>query len=205
MSQEVQTTAESAEQVEVLNVKQGKRLLRQLETNIAKGIRDFWTVGESLWTIREQGLYKERYSGEAYESFGDYIQARWGYSRAYQLISAARVRRLMMELGIKAPDCVCQSERQYREHLELLKLPQDKLETLKASIAGKKKLSSESFGVELRKLLPEPSPKQPKPITEEKMLCRRLAKLEKEIAGLRNEYPSLVVRIDAWIQELLKV
>ncbi len=209
-SQEVQITAENEiptqkTETEIMTVKQGKRLLNRLETSISQGIKQFWTVGESLWQIREQGLYKKRYSGEDYASFSDYIADRWGYSRAYQLIAAARVRRMMLELGVKNPDAICQSERQYREHVGLLKLPSEKLETLKTTIKGKRNLSSESFGVELRKLLPEPVIKQPKPGSGERKLERRLAKLEKEIAGLRTEFPEAHAKINAWLEGLLKV
>jgi len=206
-SQEVQTIegneiAVEKTETEILTVKQGKKLLHRLETSIVQGIKQFWIVGESLWQIREQGLFKKRFSGEDYASFSDYIADRWGYSRAYQLIAAARVRRLMLDLGIKNPDAVCQSERQYREHSDILKLSSEKLDGLKTAIKGKRNLSSESFGVELRKLLPEPSPKQPKPVAEEKKLERRLAKLEGEISKLRTEFPSHAERIAAWIQGL---
>jgi len=210
MSQEVQTnegneiTLEKTE-AEVLTVKQGKKLLHRLETSIAQGIKQFCIVGESLWQIREQGLFKKRFSGEDYASFSDYISDRWGYSRAYQLIAAARVRRMILELGVKNPDAVFESERQYREHSDILKLSSEKLDGLKTAIKGKRNLSSESFGVELRKLLPEPSPKQPKPVAEEKKLDRQLAKLEKEIGNLKAEFPSYLERITAWIQGMVKV
>ncbi len=198
-------TATEEQHEVILSVKKGKQLLRKLEGCIAQGIREFWVVGESLWQIRKQGLYKRRYSGENYESFTDYISDRWGYSRAYQLMSAARVRRLMFDLGVKNPDSVCESERRYREHAALLKLPQDKLDALKSAIKGRKNLSCESFGAELRKLLPAPKEKVEKPTAGEKKLERKLAKLGKEISTLKAEFPVQAERIDSWLKGLLAV
>ena len=103
-------------QERALPVKIGRPLLRRLETTISQGYREFWCVGEALLEIREQRLFDQRYSGKEYGSFVDYLKDRWGYtSRGYQLLEATQVRKTMIEIGIKNPDQLCVSERQYRD------------------------------------------------------------------------------------------
>jgi len=198
------------ESTKFLSVKKGKQLLHQLESAISKGIKDFWTVGESLARIRDEGLFRLRYSGEDYRSFGDYLEDRWGYSRGYQLIKAAKVRRTMIDIGIKNPDSVCSSERQYRECDGLLKVAAEpeKLSQLKESIKAERKLTNEIFGREIRKLLPLPKENVPRSVSE-KSLEKRLAKLktkfENELDAIKARHPAHLDVIAAWVKSLASV
>ncbi len=207
-SAEIQTSAlvvADDDKLKFLTVKKGKRMLRQLEGVISRGIKDFWSVGEALIEIRAQQLYRQRYSGEDYKSFTDYLEDRWGYSRGYQMIKAAEVRRAMMEIGIRNPDRVCASERQYRENSDLLKIvaAPEKLEQFKEAIGKERRLSSEILGREIRRLLPKPPEKALRPASSkalDRKLARLKAKFEKELAALRSLYPGQAEKIDEWLR-----
>lgn len=62
--------------------------LRHCETAVAKGLKTFYEVGDALRTIRNQRLYREKFT-----SFRAYCRARWGFeaARARQLIGASEV------------------------------------------------------------------------------------------------------------------
>lgn len=90
--------------------------LRKCETIIAEGLEKFREVGEALATIRDEQLYREKYS-----SFNAYCKEKWNFSdsRARQLIggakSAAKVAKAL-------PVVTVSNERQARP---LAKLPED--------------------------------------------------------------------------------
>ena len=191
-------------------VKKGRPLLHKLETIIEKGYREFWSVGEALWEVREQELYAKKYSGEDYVTFSDYLQGRWGYrSRGYQLMEASRVRKLMVDdLGIKNPDSIFPSERQYRECSGLLRIAElDKLGELQDVIPDKKSLTVESFREAVSQVLPTPKPKHKsasasKPEVQRRKLEKKLAGIRKgieaKLASLQAKYPELVDMFDGW-------
>lgn len=89
--------------------------LAALERTIEVGLRKFVEVGRALAAIRDRRLYRE-----THRRFQDYIEHRWGLSRAraYQLIGAADVAdRVSTNVGA-APT----NEAQARE---LGRLPED--------------------------------------------------------------------------------
>ncbi len=193
-----------------LPVKKGRPLLHKLESVIEKGYKDFWAVGESLLAIKEQSLYAKRYSGEDYETFSAYLEGRWGYrSRGYQVMQASRIRRLMIdELGIKDPDAICPSERQYREYAGLLRIAKDgKLEDLKDALPDKKSLTVDVLAEKVQEMLPSPKSKsKPSSAPSVKSLGRKLqklkAKFEKELAKLRGLYPDRGEEIGEWLKTI---
>lgn len=65
-----------------------RKKLRELEGEIAAGIRSFRGVGAALLAIRDSRLY-----GETYSSFEAYCDEKWQLerARAYQFMSAATV------------------------------------------------------------------------------------------------------------------
>jgi hypothetical protein len=79
---------------------QERFLLGKLEVTIDRGLKSFTAVGDALKTIRNQGLYREKYP-----NFETYCRARWpgmgGASRARQLIAASDVARDLAELPVK--------------------------------------------------------------------------------------------------------
>lgn len=81
--------------------------LQQFECIIEQGLQGFYEAGQALKHIRDQKLYRSKYS-----SFEDYCLSRWQISkpRAYQLISASQV---VAELSTKV-DQLPQSEAQTR-------------------------------------------------------------------------------------------
>jgi hypothetical protein len=62
--------------------------LKRCENIIRQGLREFVTVGNALMKIRDQRLYRAKYT-----SFEDYLREEWKLSRSrgYQLIGAAEV------------------------------------------------------------------------------------------------------------------
>ncbi len=200
----------SEKQQGTLPVKKGRPLLNRLEGIIEKGYREFWQVGEALWEIREKQLYVERYSGSDYASFSDYLQGRWGYrSRGYQLMEASQIRRLMIDgLGIKNPDAICPSERQYRENAGLLRLATaGRLEELKDSLPERKSLTVDVLAEKVQEMLPSPKSKsKPSSAPSVKSLGRKLQKLkmkfEKELAKLRSLYPDRGEEIGEWLKTI---
>ena len=191
-------------------IKKGRPLLHKLETIIEKGYKEFWAVGEALFAIKEQNLFSKRYSGEDYESFSDYLEARWGYrSRGYQIMQASKIRRLMIdELGIKDPDSICPSERQFRQNAGLLKLEEaGKLSELKDIIPDKKALNAASFREAVECVLPPRDPKlksasASKPEVQRRKLEKKLAGIRKgieaKLASLQAKYPELADVFDGW-------
>ncbi len=69
---------------------QERYTLRHCESAVAKGLHTFYDVGDALKTIRNQRLYREKFS-----SFRAYCRARWGFeaARARQFIAASDVFR----------------------------------------------------------------------------------------------------------------
>lgn len=67
---------------------QERATLRHCENSIQKALQTFAEAGDALKTIRNQRLYREKFS-----SFRGYCRARWGFeaSRARQLIAAGDV------------------------------------------------------------------------------------------------------------------
>jgi hypothetical protein len=196
-----------------LPVKKGRPLLHKLEAVIEKGYKEFWNVGEALLSIKEQNLYTKRYSGEDYETFSDYLEGRWGYrSRGYQVMQAAKVRRLMIDgLGIKDPDSICPSERQYRERAGLLRIAEaGKLEELKDVLPDKKSLTIEVLDEKTQEVLPlHPSRKNAKetPERQKRTLAKKLAGVKKsfvkKVVRIRIDYPDFKAVVDEWLKGLL--
>ena len=197
-------------QEKALPVKVGRPLLRKLENTISQGYRNFWAVGEALLEIREQNLYAPRYSGKDYGSFVDYLRDRWGYtSRGYQLLEATQVRRTMIEIGIRNPDSICVSERQYREQSGILKLADsEKMEKLKEYVAeNRKSLSVEGLRETVQQLLPPPPARRAaKAANSARSLEKKLEKLkhkfETSLASFKEMYPDHEAEILAWQKEL---
>jgi hypothetical protein len=63
---------------------------KKCESTIATGLKAFLAVGEALFKIRDNRLYRREY-----ESFEDYLRRKWKISRTrgYQLIDAAKVAK----------------------------------------------------------------------------------------------------------------
>ncbi|MDP9763864.1 hypothetical protein [Deinococcus enclensis] len=93
--------------VQVLTPEERATLL-QLEAVVRQSWQEFITVGEALSTIRDQRLYRAEY-----RTFGDYCEARWGWSRqrAQQLIDAAHTTSALTSTIGYHPE----NERQARE------------------------------------------------------------------------------------------
>lgn len=73
-------------------------LLARHEATIAAGLKAFQAVGDALTEIRDRQLYRE-----AYESFDDYLLAKWKIDKSYaaRLIAAAEVARNLLPIGNK--------------------------------------------------------------------------------------------------------
>lgn len=80
--------------------------LAELERVIDRGLKTSWEVINALAEINEKGLYPE-----PYETFEEYCEARWGFSRAhaYRLVKAAGVVKSL------PPGDLLPNERQARE------------------------------------------------------------------------------------------
>ena len=76
-----------------------KHDLRRNELVIEDGIKSFVKVGQALFTIKEQLLYRENY-----DTFDDYVKDRWGMGRqyAYRLIRGSEVAERFPELTTEA-------------------------------------------------------------------------------------------------------
>lgn len=85
--------------IETLGPDLARRLL-QLECDIEVGLRAYERAGTALGEIRDDGLWR----GE-YDTFADYCERRWEMrlSRAYQMMEAARIARLLSTNGGKPP------------------------------------------------------------------------------------------------------
>ena len=75
-------------------------LLTTHEATIASGLQTFIDVGLALMTIREQQLYRERFT-----TFEAYCKERWGMSRiyAYRVIEASKVSQNLLTIGNMLP------------------------------------------------------------------------------------------------------
>lgn len=76
------------------------RSLTEHEAVIERGLNTFVEVGNALYTIREERLYRGKYG-----TFEDYCRDRWGFSdsRARQLVGAARTVTNVTAAGLPAP------------------------------------------------------------------------------------------------------
>jgi hypothetical protein len=74
--------------------------LEHYEQVIAQGIKTFVEVGQALYAIREQRLYRQDYG-----TFEDYLRQRWDLSRphAYRMIDAAKVMENLSPIGDIVP------------------------------------------------------------------------------------------------------
>ena len=83
--------------------------LRECEAVIERGMRTFIDVGRALAKVRDDRLYREQY-----ETFEDYCQQRWGWSRsrAYRMIEASETVGALSPMGDTPMPT---SERQARE------------------------------------------------------------------------------------------
>jgi hypothetical protein len=70
--------------------------LEQYETTIAQGLQTFIEVGHALLAIRDQRLYRARYT-----TFEAYCRERWGMQRTYahRLIEAAKMTENLLPIG----------------------------------------------------------------------------------------------------------
>ena len=75
---------------------QERATLRHCENSIQKALQTFAEAGDALKTIRNQRLYREKFS-----SFRAYCRARWGFeaSRARQLIAASDVYKDVVDVS----------------------------------------------------------------------------------------------------------
>ena len=91
--------------------------LQYLEQIVDKGLSSFIEVGEALWKIREEKLYRAEF-----KTFENYCKVRWGISKAYanRLITANEIQQEMAPIGAKIT-----TESQSRE---LAKVPTEKRE-----------------------------------------------------------------------------
>lgn len=98
--------------------------LQELEEVIAPGLETFIAVGEALSEIRESKLWK----AADFDSFEQYLQVRWNFksSRARQLISGARVARLIEETA----GVTIRNENQAREMNSILRHYPDAVQEL---------------------------------------------------------------------------
>jgi hypothetical protein len=90
--------------------------LAECEATIERGMETFVEVGNALFTIREQKLYKA-----THDTFDAYCRERWGWarSRIYQLIDASKVVQEIGEMSTTVDKPT--SERQVRPLVELPK------------------------------------------------------------------------------------
>ena len=81
--------------------KTDQKNLARCERVIQTGLGTFFQVGQALWDIRDNRLYRGRY-----ESFEEYCTARWDFSRqrAYQLITAAETAAEMSTIVDTPPE-----------------------------------------------------------------------------------------------------
>src|SRR5262249_46299170 len=79
---------------------QERDILQQCEEQIEAGLHSFIVVGNALYTIKEQRLYRAEF-----KSFEDYCQTKWGIGRqyAYRLIAAGQVVRKMTPVNENIP------------------------------------------------------------------------------------------------------
>jgi len=71
--------------------------LQYLEQIVEKGLSSFIEVGEALWKIREEKLYRAEF-----KTFENYCKVRWGFSesRARQLCIASDVAKSVKNLTV---------------------------------------------------------------------------------------------------------
>ncbi|MFB9991334.1 hypothetical protein ACFFLM_04990 [Deinococcus oregonensis] len=71
--------------------------LAQLESVVRQGWQGFVTVGEALLSIWDRRLYRE-----AHETFGDYCEQVWGWSRqrAQHLMDAAETSHRLTTIDL---------------------------------------------------------------------------------------------------------
>jgi hypothetical protein len=74
--------------------------LDELEAHIRDALGKFYDVGSALGEINESRLYRE-----GFDSFEDYLEERWGFSRsyAYRYIEAATVVDMLSPIGDMRP------------------------------------------------------------------------------------------------------
>jgi len=120
--------------------------LQYLEQIVEKGLSSFIEVGEALWKIREEKLYRAEF-----KTFENYCKVRWGISRihAHRLIDGVEVVKLL-PIGNKIT-----TESQARE---LAKVPTEKREEVveqtvkrdgKLTARGIKETATETAPVEV--------------------------------------------------------
>lgn len=82
-----------------MNAQLTTRSLAELETVIENGLQTFAEVGDALFTIRDQRLYRE----QGFDTFEEYCQKRWNWGRHYanRQIAAAQVVRNLVPIGTK--------------------------------------------------------------------------------------------------------
>jgi hypothetical protein len=74
--------------------------LEECEAIIERGLQTFVEVGQALLRIRDERLYRE-----THDTFADYCQRRWGFSRqrGQQLVEAAETTTTVVTAGLPAP------------------------------------------------------------------------------------------------------
>lgn len=93
-----------------------QQLLRSCEETISDGLGKFYAVGKALLTIRDERLYRAKYS-----SFEEYSRERWGMRRrsADRFIAAKRIVDQLSSSSV-----IPSTESQIRP---LIKVPEDKI------------------------------------------------------------------------------
>jgi hypothetical protein len=175
--------------------------LQQCEGAISKGAEAFVAMGQALRRIRDERLYEGRY-----ESFSEYCEKRWQWSRsqAYYLMSAAEAFSVIEE---SAPPILPVNPRQIRS---IASVPNESKPAVwdraiaLADDAGVEepthkhveaaveeyKQAQPAEVVELRPAAPKPRPLTNEDIlgTELEIARRRCQHLEAEIAAVLAEY-----------------
>jgi len=83
------------EAAQIALVPSEQKQLEECEIIIASGWNNFVKVGRALATIRDQKLYRQRFT-----SFEEYCTAKWHYTRyyAYRLIDAAQTTQVLLTI-----------------------------------------------------------------------------------------------------------
>jgi hypothetical protein len=102
----------------------GSEVLNKLEDTIGKGYLTYWTVGETLWRIKEEKLFLMPHSGMGCKCFSAYLKDRWvDNSNEFQIVAAAKGREIRdEELAITNSASFLEFERNFRMFEGLLRI-----------------------------------------------------------------------------------
>jgi hypothetical protein len=172
--------------------------LAKLETIIDKGKAAFIDVGEALASIRDKRLYRD-----AYDSFEDYCQERWGFTRqrAHQLMQASEVVSTIVDKS--TPSSHLPNEGQARELAKVEKAkrkavwdkavesaPKNKKGTPKVTAAQVKRVAQEIAPIDELEAATadEPADKDPvQPWADYNFKLEHMAAMAREMDCIRKE------------------